>query len=158
MLAKRLGTGCALLLALTLTGCGGLSLPTPSAPEPSSSYPTIPLDDASSAECGQVASQLNDLSRTLAQAGEALDSGDLLVGMSVLNSLQEQLGDFGSGIEADAELQQHINTVRAAAERIGGGLSEATEDPMAAVQGLQGEFTALQDAVAGAAAYCGFGG
>lgn len=155
MRKNRLRAAAALLAVLSLTGCSGLSLlPTPTAPEPSVAYPTIDVDAAVSEQCRDVAVQLNGISRTIAQSSEAMNRSDMLLGIALMNSLQQQVSDLGAGVEGDAELQARLDAARAAADAIAAALGGAGEDPMAAIEGLRTEFEQLQAALNEVVAYC----
>ncbi|MGO1392452.1 hypothetical protein [Agrococcus casei] len=152
---RRLALPTAALLALSLVGCAGLSLPTPSAPEPSESYPTISSDEVTSEQCRAAVDQLNGLSKTMAQLKESLDKGDVFQLIGLIDQAKTQLSDLGQGIEGDAELQAHFEDLRATAEALTGKLSNIdTEDPLASLQDMQTELAALQQQIEAVTAYC----
>lgn len=140
---------------LGLTGCGGLGLLPSSAPEPTSSYPTISSDAVSTESCNAVVDEINELSRTLTQLSEAVDSGDLMLALSLLGEVQSSLSDFGADVGDDAELEALVGEVRGAAETLSQRLGEFdTENPLAITDGLQGDVDRLESALSALTSYC----
>ncbi|WP_293696246.1 hypothetical protein [uncultured Agrococcus sp.] len=141
--------------ALGLTGCGGIGLPAPSAPDPTISYPNVPSEDITKEACSSVVAEVNDLSRTLAQFYEALEGGDLLLAASLLNALQSQLGDIGGDAQGDPELEVLLGDLQSAAEALNARIAEIdTSDPLSATEGIQEDAEALRAAIDGLLAYC----
>ncbi|HIY65319.1 MAG TPA: hypothetical protein H9830_03450 [Candidatus Agrococcus pullicola] len=152
---RKRTTAIVAVAVIGLTGCGGIGLPAPSAPDPTISYPIVPSEDITKEACTAVVAEVNDLSRTLAQFYEALEGGDLLLAASLLNALQSQLSDIGGDAKGDPELEVLLSDLQGAAESLNASIAEIdTSDPLAATEGIQEDAEALRAAIDGLLAYC----